>query len=104
MGEYAATEGSLDATGMRFAIVVARFNHDITEELLDGAQRIFEKQGAAAVKVLWVPGAFEAPLVAKRLAASGSVDAVVCLGAVIRGGTPHFDYVAGSCADGITRA
>jgi len=105
MGEYRpASEGELDATGMRVAIVVARFNHDITSELLEGAERILQKQGAAAVPVLWVPGAFEAPLVAKRLAASGTVDAVICLGAVIRGETAHFEYVAGETAAGITRA
>jgi len=105
MGEYrAASEGELDATGMRVAIVVARFNHDITSELLEGAERILQKQGAADVSVLWVPGAFEAPLVAKRLAASGTVDAVICLGAVIRGETAHFEYVAGETAAGITRA
>lgn len=104
MGEYAATDGALDATGMRVAIVVARFNHDITAELLDGAERILAKQGAADVQVLWVPGAFEAPLVAKRLAGSGTVDAVICLGAVIRGETAHFEYVAGETAAGITRA
>src|SRR4051812_11836173 len=104
MGEYAASEGQLDATGMRVAIVVARFNHDITSELLDGAERILHKQGAADARVLWVPGAFEAPLVAKRLAASGTVDAVICLGAVIRGETAHFEYVAGETAAGITRA
>ena len=104
MGEYAATEGSLDATGMRFAIVVARFNRDITEELLDGAERILHKHGAADVRVVWVPGAFEAPLVAKRFAGSGTVDAVICLGAVIRGETAHFEYVAGETAAGISRA
>jgi 6,7-dimethyl-8-ribityllumazine synthase len=101
MGEYAAKEGDLDATGMRFAIVVARFNRDITEELLDGAERILRKHEAADVSVLWVPGAFESPLVAKRLAASGTVDAVICLGAVIRGETAHFELVAGAAARGI---
>ena len=75
MGEYAAKEGDLDATGMRFAIVVARFNRDITDRLLDGAERVLRKHEAAEVTVLWVPGAFEAPLVAKRLAGSGTVDA-----------------------------
>ena len=98
MGEYAPSEVDLDATGMRFAIVVARFNRDITEELLDGAERVLRKRAAADVTVAWVPGAFEAPLVAKRLAASGSVDAVICLGAVIRGETAHFEYVAGETA------
>ena len=104
MGEYAAVEGTLDARGMRFAVVVARFNQDITEELLKGAEVVLRKHDAADVSVVWVPGAFEIPLVAKRLAASGTVDAVVCLGAVIRGETAHFEYVAGEAAAGITRA
>ena len=104
MGEYAPGEGDLDATGMRFAIVVARFNRDISAELLDGAERILRKCEAAEVTVAWVPGAFEAPLVAKRFAVSGTVDAVICLGAVIRGETAHFEYVAGETAAGITRA
>ena len=104
MGEYAGQEGDLDATGMRFAIVVARFNRDITEELLEGAERVLRKHDAADVSIAWVPGAFEAPLVAKRFAMSGAVDAVICLGAVIRGETAHFEYVAGETAAGITRA
>jgi 6,7-dimethyl-8-ribityllumazine synthase len=103
VGEYAATEGDLDASEMRIAIAVARFNQDVTEQLLEGAQRALEKYGARDVLVAWVPGAFELPLVASRLA-SGSFDAVVCLGAVIRGETAHFEYVAGECASGITRA
>ena len=103
MGEYAAAEGDLDAADMRVAIAVARFNQDITEQLLEGAQRALEKYGARDVLVAWVPGAFELPLVAHRLA-SGGFDAVVCLGAVIRGETAHFEYVAGECASGITRA
>ena len=104
MGEYAAHEGELDASGMRIAIAVARFNRDITDDLLDGAERVLRKHDAADVSVAWVPGAFEAPLVAKRFAASGAVDAVICLGAVIRGETAHFEYVAGETAAGITRA
>jgi 6,7-dimethyl-8-ribityllumazine synthase len=104
VGEYAAFEGDLDATGMRFAISVARFNHDITEELLAGAETTLRKHDAADVQVAWVPGAYELPLVAKRLAASGAVDAVICLGAVIRGETAHFEFVAGEAAAGITRA
>jgi 6,7-dimethyl-8-ribityllumazine synthase len=103
VGEYAAAEGDLDAADMRVAIAVARFNQDITEQLLEGAQRALEKYGARDVLVAWVPGAFELPLVAHRLA-SGGFDAVVCLGAVIRGETAHFEYVAGECASGITRA
>jgi 6,7-dimethyl-8-ribityllumazine synthase len=104
VGEYAAHEGSLDASGMRFGVVVARFNKDITEQLLDGADAMLRKHDAADVTVAWVPGAYELPLVAKRLAASGTVDAVICLGAVIRGETAHFEYVAGEAAAGITRA
>ncbi|HET9730522.1 MAG TPA: 6,7-dimethyl-8-ribityllumazine synthase [Acidimicrobiia bacterium] len=104
MGEYAAHEGAIDASGMRFGIAVARFNRDVTEQLLAGAERMLDKHGAATVEVAWVPGAFELPLIAKRWAASGALDAVICLGAVIRGETAHFEYVAGECAAGITRA
>jgi 6,7-dimethyl-8-ribityllumazine synthase len=104
MGEYARYEGELDATGMRFAIVAARFNNDVTEPLCAGAEKMLRDHGAADVHVAWVPGAFELPLVAKRFAQSGAVDAVVCIGAVIRGETPHFEYVAGECAAGVTRA
>jgi 6,7-dimethyl-8-ribityllumazine synthase len=104
MGEYAAHEGALDATGMRFAVAVARFNRDITEELLAGVETMLRKHDAAEVNVAWVPGAYELPLVAQRWAASGAVDAVICLGAVIRGETAHFEYVAGEAAAGITRA
>jgi 6,7-dimethyl-8-ribityllumazine synthase len=104
MGEYARYEGELDATGMRFAIVAARFNHDVTEPLCSGAEKTLRDHGAADVHVAWVPGAFELPLVAKKFAQSGTVDAVVCIGAVIRGETPHFEYVAGECAAGLTRA
>jgi 6,7-dimethyl-8-ribityllumazine synthase len=103
MGEY-AQEDDLDASGMRFAIAVARFNRDVTEPLLDGARRTLEKYGADDVDVVWVPGAFELPLIAQRLATSGRSDAVICIGAVVRGDTPHFDYVAGECAAGIQRA
>ena len=104
MGEYAALEGDLDATGMRFAIVAARFNHEVTEPLCAGAEKELLERGATEVTVAWVPGAFELPLVAKRFAQSGTVDAVVCIGAVIRGETAHFEYVAGECAAGVTRA
>jgi len=104
MGEYARYEGELDATGMRFAIVAARFNNDVTEPLCAGAEKTLRGHGASDVHVAWVPGAFELPLVAKRFAESGAVDAVVCIGAVIRGETAHFEYVAGECAAGVTRA
>ena len=104
MGKYAALEGDLDATGMRFAIVAARFNREVTEPLAAGAEKKLQAHGAEDVTVAWVPGAFELPLVAKRFAESGAVDAVVCIGAVIRGETAHFEYVAGECAAGVTRA
>ena len=106
MGTYKEYEGKLDASGMRLAIVASRFNGDVTKLLLAGALDDLRDHGLdpAAVPVAWVPGAFEIPLVAKRLAESGEVDAVICLGAVIRGDTPHFEYVAGECASGISRA
>jgi 6,7-dimethyl-8-ribityllumazine synthase len=106
MGEYAATADDVDGSGMRVAIVVSRFNEHITEALLDGARRALREHHVADadVTVAWVPGAFELPLVAKRLAGSGFCDSVVCLGAVIRGDTPHFDYVAGEAARGLQEA
>jgi 6,7-dimethyl-8-ribityllumazine synthase len=104
VGEYSVHEGALDATGMRFAVVAARFNREVTEPLAAGAEKTLRDRGAADVRVAWVPGAFELPLVAKRFAESGAVDAVVCIGAVIRGETAHFEYVAGECAAGVTRA
>jgi 6,7-dimethyl-8-ribityllumazine synthase len=106
MGEYEEYDGPLDASGMRLAIVAGRFNAHVTRPLLDGALATLRDHGLseADVAVHWVPGAFEIPLVAERLASSGAVDAVVCLGAVIRGETAHFDYVAGPCAEGIARA
>src|SRR5215218_2592718 len=103
MGDYTEYGGSLDASSMRLAIVAGRFNGDVTKLLLDGALDALRGFGVDtdSVSVVWVPGAFEIPLVAKRLAESGEVDAVICLGAVIRGDTPHFDFVAGECASGI---
>ena len=103
MGRYTEYEGALDATGMRIAIVAGRFNDHITTLLLDGALATLQKAGLDDLPVHWVPSAFEIPLVAQRLSASGSCDAVICLGAVIRGGTPHFDYVAGEAAAGLAR-
>lgn len=106
MGTYAVGENELDASGMRVALAVSRFNDKITRELLDGACRALAERGLGAddLTVAWVPGAFELPLVAKRLADSGRFDAVVCLGAVVRGDTPHFEYVAGGAASGIMEA
>jgi 6,7-dimethyl-8-ribityllumazine synthase len=105
MGTYTEYEGKSDAAGMRLAIVAGRFNGDVTKLLLDGALHELADRGLEpdAVPVIWVPGAFEIPLLAKRLAKSGERDAVICLGAVIRGDTPHFDFVAGECASGISR-
>jgi 6,7-dimethyl-8-ribityllumazine synthase len=104
MGDYTEYEGNLDAAGMRLAVVASRFNDDVTKLLLDGALHELGNRGLApeAVPVIWVPGAFEIPLVAKRLAESGERDAVICVGAVIRGDTPHFDFVAAECASGIS--
>lgn len=106
MGDYSPSGADVDARDMRLAVVAARFNEHVTRPLLDGALDALHDHGLErdTVPVYWVPGAFEIPLVAKRLAASRTVDAVVCLGAVIRGDTAHFDYVAGPCAEGIARA
>jgi 6,7-dimethyl-8-ribityllumazine synthase len=98
-------EGKLDAANRRFAIVVARFNSLITGKLLDGALDCLRRHGCPEdhVEVAWVPGSFELPLVAKKLAATGRFDAVLCLGAIIRSDTPHFDFVATETARGIAR-
>ena len=91
---------------MRIAIVASRFNDFITDRLLTGAQAALAEQGLAAqdVDVLRGPGAFEIPMVAQRVAETGRVSAVVCLGCLIRGATPHFEYIASACAHGITAA
>ncbi len=95
--------GQLSVDGQRFAIVVSRFNEFITSKLLSGAVDSLKRHGAAheSVTVVHVPGAFELPFMAKKLAESGLYDAVICLGCVIRGQTPHFEYVAGQAARGI---
>ncbi len=96
-------EGQLIGEGLKFAIVVSRFNEFITRKLLEGAEDALARHGVdmAQVDLAWVPGAFEIPLVAKRLATTGHYDGVICLGAVIRGATPHFDYVAAEVSKGI---
>lgn len=96
-------EGTLEGRGRRFAVVASRFNGVVTEKLVDGALAAFRKLGIAPddIEVVWTPGAFELPLAAGRLAKSGQFEAVVCLGAVIRGETPHFEYVAGETARGV---
>ncbi|MEK7270841.1 MAG: 6,7-dimethyl-8-ribityllumazine synthase [Planctomycetota bacterium] len=99
-------EGRYAAAGRRFAIVAARFNEAVTERLLAGAKDEFRRHGAGedALDVAWVPGAFEISAVAKALASSGRYAAVVALGSVIRGQTPHFDYIAGETVRGIRAA
>jgi 6,7-dimethyl-8-ribityllumazine synthase len=99
-------EGNLIGAGLKFGIVISRFNDAIGRELLRGAQDALIRHGVAAedIDTAWTPGAFEIPLVAKRMADSSRYDAIICLGVVIRGATPHFDYVAGQAASGITSA
>ena len=99
-------EGELQAKGLKFAIIVSRFNDFITTKLLGGAVDALVRHGAAEqnISVIKVPGAFEIPLVAKIAAEKKTYDAVICLGTVIRGATPHFDYVAAEAAKGIATA
>ncbi len=99
-------EGHLNAAGLRFAVVVSRFNELITSQLLQGALEALRRHGAADedVTVAWVPGAFEIPVAASRMARTGRFDAVIAIGAVIRGATAHFDYVAGGAASGVSQA
>ena len=96
-------EGVLDAKGLKIAITVSRFNEFISKKLLEGALDCLTRHNAAesGIEVFWVPGSFEIPLVAKKLAVSGKYDAVLCLGAVIRGATPHFEYIAAEVSKGI---
>ena len=98
-------EGNLSGQGLSLAIVVSRFNRLVTERLLAGAHDALARHGVdqEKVDVAWVPGSLELPLAARRLAERGRYDAIVCLGAVIRGETPHFDYVASQAAAGISR-
>lgn len=96
-------EGNLIAKGKKFVIVASRFNDFITKELISGCLDTLLRHGAEDkdLAITWVPGAFEIPLIAKKLAKSASYDAVICLGTVIRGATPHFDYIASEVAKGI---
>ena len=98
-------EGHLSAAGLKFGIVVSRFNDFISVKLLEGALDCLKRHKAREedIEVAWVPGAFEIPILAKKLAETGRYDAVICLGAVIRGATPHFDYVAGEASKGIAK-
>ncbi|MFS8629827.1 MAG: 6,7-dimethyl-8-ribityllumazine synthase [Bacillales bacterium] len=99
-------EGNLVGTGLKIGIVASRFNEFITTRLLSGAEDALKRHGVSEedITVAWVPGAFEIPLVAKKLAASGKFDAVITLGTVIRGATPHFDYVSNEVAKGVAAA
>ena len=98
--------GDLQARGRRFAIVASRFNEVVVARLAEGALDCLRSHDVAEddLDVAWVPGAFELPLAARRLAASGNYDAVICLGAVVRGETSHYEFVAGRAAEGIARA
>lgn len=105
MSQYNTIEGELVVSGSRFGIAVARFNSFVVESLLDGAVDCLQRHGAKGtdIEVVRVPGAFELPLAVQRMAATKKYDAIIALGAVIRGGTPHFDYVAGECTKGIAQ-
>jgi len=98
-------EGKLDATGLRFAIIISRFNEFITGKLLGGALDCLRRNNAddGKITVVWVPGAFEIPAITRKIADSGNYDAVICLGAVIRGSTPHFDYVSSEVSKGVAQ-
>ena len=98
-------EGTLRVHNARFCLVVARFNSFVVEHLLDGAVDTLKRHGAeeADMTIVRVPGAFELPVVIEKIAAKGSYDAIIAVGAVIRGGTPHFDYVAGECVKGMAQ-
>jgi 6,7-dimethyl-8-ribityllumazine synthase len=99
-------EGSYDARDLRVAVIASRFNETISKRLVEGAVDCLARHGATEdrISITWVPGAFELPAAAGRMAATGEVDVVICLGVVIRGETPHFEYVAGGAASGIAQA
>ena len=98
-------QGKLDATGKKFGLVVSRFNEFITGKLVDGAMDMLTRHGAEEkdIATAWVPGAFEIPAVALKMASSGKYDAVICLGCVIKGDTPHFDYIAAEVSKGVAQ-
>jgi 6,7-dimethyl-8-ribityllumazine synthase len=99
-------EGHLVGSGLKVGIVAGRFNDFISDRLVSGAQDAFKRHGVSEedVDIAWVPGAFEIPLIAKKMAESGNYDAIITLGAVIRGSTPHFDYVCNEAAKGVAQA
>lgn len=99
-------EGNIRATGKKFAVIVSRFNSFVVESLLDGALDTLERHGEVNpddITIIRVPGAYELPIVAKKVAISGKFDGIIALGAVIRGGTPHFEFVAGECNKGLAQ-
>ena len=99
-------EANFDAKGKKFAIVVSRFNSFIVESLLEGAVDALKRHGNVSdddITIVRVPGAYELPVAAKRIAEKGGFDAIIAIGAVIRGGTPHFDFVAGECNKGLAQ-
>jgi 6,7-dimethyl-8-ribityllumazine synthase len=102
---YTLLEGKLDATGKKFALVVSRFNNFLTDKLLEGAIDCLKRHGADEkdISVAYVPGAFEVPYAAAKMADNKNYDAVICIGAVIRGDTPHFDYISNESAKGIAK-
>jgi 6,7-dimethyl-8-ribityllumazine synthase len=104
MSEITVIEGGLAAADARFALVVGRWNSFVVEHLKAGALEALRRHGVADsnLTVIYAPGAFEIPLVCRKAAASGNYDAIIALGAVIRGGTPHFEYVAGECVKGLS--
>lgn len=103
---HKVVEGGLNAKGLRFAVVVSRFNSFISDHLLSGAFDCLQRNGALDkdIRAFRVPGSFEVPLMAKRLAENGKYDAIICVGAVIRGATPHFDYISSEMTKGIAQA
>ena len=102
---HKSIEGALDSKGLKIAVLVAKFNSFISDRLLDGALNALQRTGAAEsdIEIVRVPGSWELPVVAAELARQKRFDAIICLGAVIRGDTPHFDYVAGQAASGLAR-
>jgi 6,7-dimethyl-8-ribityllumazine synthase len=102
VGEQDELRRDLDGNGLKIAVVAARYNRPIVEAMVESALQALNRAGAAPEPVVWVPGSFELPIAAKALAEGGDVDAVVCLGCVIKGETAHFEYVAGAAADGLT--
>lgn len=105
MSNYNVIEGDFIATTGKYALIVSRWNSFVVESLKDGALDTLRRQGVKDedITIYYAPGAFEFPLVAKKLAATGKFDAIIALGAVIRGGTPHFEYVAGECTKGLSQ-